>query len=74
MQAERHKRLHGYGKVEIEARFPRRWSWAIYRSDSETVVLRAPSGFTSAEDAWRAGQSALRALEVGDPAAMPIAA
>ncbi|WP_043360964.1 hypothetical protein [Belnapia sp. F-4-1] len=73
MQAERHKRFHGYVKVEVQGRAPRRWGWAIYRSDSETLVLRANTGFAYAEDAWKAGQSALHALEAGE-AATPIAA
>ena len=74
MQAERHKRFHGYVKVEVQGRSPRRWVWAIHRSDTETLALRATTGFASAEDAWRAGQSALRALEQGEPAATLIAA
>ncbi len=73
MQAERHKHFHGYVKVEVQGRTPRRWGWAIHRSDSETLVLRAANGFACAEDAWRAGQLALRTLEAGE-SATPIAA
>ncbi len=69
MQAERHKRFHGYVKVEVQGRAQRRWVWAIHRSDSETLALRATAGFACAEDAWKAGQSALHTLEAGEPAA-----
>jgi hypothetical protein len=73
MQAERYKRFHGYVKVEVQGRAPRRWAWAIHRSDSETIVLRDNAGFAYADDAWKAGQSALRALEAGEDAT-PLAA
>jgi hypothetical protein len=69
MQAERHKRFHGYVKVEVQGRSPRHWTWTIHRSDSDTVVLRAVTGYAYADDAWNAGQSALRALEAGEDAA-----
>jgi hypothetical protein len=74
MQAERYKRFHGYVKVEVQGRSPRRWVWSIYRVEAETLALRAQTGFACAEDAWQAGQSALHALEAGDAAATPIAA
>lgn len=74
MQAERHKRFHGYLKVEVQGRSPRRWGWAIYRSESDTLVSRAPMGFTCAEDAWKAGQDALYAMETGSFVTPSIAA
>ena len=74
MQAERHKRFHGYVKVEIQGRSPRRWIWAIYRSESDTLAGRAPMGFTCAEDAWKAGQDALHAMEAGSFVTPSIAA
>jgi hypothetical protein len=73
MQAERQKHFHGYVKVELQRRAPRRWVWAIHRSDSDTITLRAAGGFACAEEAWKAGQFVLRALEAGEPA-VPIAA
>ncbi len=66
MQAERQKRFHGYVKVEVQGRSPRRWIWAIYRADSETLVLRSDAGFSYAEDAWKDGQGALSRLEAGE--------
>lgn len=74
MQAERHKRFNGYVKIELKGRSPRRWIWTIYRIESETLALRASAGFTCAEEAWQAGQLALRALEAGGPVTVPIAA
>jgi hypothetical protein len=74
MQAERHKRFHGYVKVEIQGRSPRRWIWAIYRSETDTLACRATANFACAEDAWRAGQDALHSLEVGGLATTSIAA
>ncbi|MBL6453928.1 hypothetical protein JMJ55_01255 [Belnapia sp. T6] len=77
MQAERRKQFHGYVKVELQSRHPRRWTWRIYKEGCDTLTERAERSFCCAEDAWRDGQKVLVMLEEGQrwrPQSTPLAA
>jgi hypothetical protein len=55
--------IGAYVKVEVVSRSPKRWGWAICAEGFDVVVERSGERFQHAEDAWKAGQSALGRIE-----------
>ena len=57
----------GYVKVRLRSRSPRLWGWEVCREGSDIVVRHSEGVFPCAEDAWRAGQIVLAAIETARP-------
>jgi hypothetical protein len=64
MQHRRQLALPAYLKVDIRSRSPRRWGWSIHHDAADLVLARSDEMFPCAEDAWKAGQAALRIFEM----------
>ncbi len=62
MNVQRKPYIPVYLKVEVRSRFPTRWSWVLRCEANHAVLDQSPDLFTHAEDAWKAGQAALREL------------
>ena len=62
VQTKREAFIAGYVKVSVRSRSPKLWGWAVYRNGGDTAVERSANLFRSAEDAWKAGQTALNNL------------
>jgi hypothetical protein len=65
MKRQRDCKFLGYVKVELQSQSPRRWTWTVRRDTSDMVAFRSDAPYACAEDAWRAGQQVLTALEQG---------
>lgn len=53
----------GFVKVELRSRSPKLWGWTLYCEVSERMLDRSAGAYRYAEDAWKAGQVALAAVE-----------